>query len=97
MAEDRALADLISAGLENRPELEQSRVLVQLACERLRQAQYGPLLPSILLGYSVAGFGGGQGSSMATTSDRTDFDALIFWELRNLGLGDEALTRERRS
>lgn len=97
VAEDKPLAELISAALENRPELEQSHALVHAACERLRQAKYGPLLPSVLLGFSVGGFGGGTGSTLGNSSDRTDYDAMIFWELRNLGLGDKALTAERRS
>ncbi len=94
---DRPLAELLAASLQNRPELEQSRSLVQLACERLRHAEFGPLLPSVLLSASVGGFGGGTNSSLVNTSDRTDFDAMLFWELRNLGLGDKALTQERRS
>jgi outer membrane protein TolC len=97
VGEDRPLADLISTALQNRPELEQSRALVQLACERLCQAKYGPLLPSVVLGYSVGGFGGGPGSSLVNTSDRSDFDAMLYWQLRNLGAGDRARTDERRS
>jgi outer membrane protein TolC len=95
--EGQSLAELISTALGNRPELKQSHRLVHAACERLRQAKYGPLLPSVLLGLSVGGFGGGTGSTIGNSSDRTDFDAMLFWELRNLGLSDRALTAERRS
>jgi outer membrane protein TolC len=97
VAEDKPLAELIGTALENRPELEHSHALVHAACERLRQAKYGPLLPSVLLGFSVGGFGGGTGSTLGNSSDRTDYDAMIFWELRNLGRGDRGLTAERRS
>lgn len=93
----KPLAELIRSALENRPELEQSDALVHAACERLRHARYGPLLPSVLLGFSVGGFGGGTGSMLGNSSDRTDYDAMVVWELRNLGMGDRALTAERRS
>ncbi len=95
--ESQSLAELISTALQNRPELEQSRALVQLANERLHQARYGPLIPSVALGFSVGEFGGGSGSHVGNSSDRSDFDAVIWWELQNLGMGDAARTRERRS
>jgi outer membrane protein TolC len=88
---------LIGTALASRPELAQNHALVQAACERLRQAKYGPLLPSVLLGFSIGGFGSGTGSTIGSSADRTDYDAMIFWELRNLGLSDRALTDERRS
>jgi outer membrane protein TolC len=97
VSDELPLAELVRTALETRPEADQSRALVQLACERLRHAKYGPLLPSVLLGASVGSFGGGQGSTLGHSNDRTDYDALVVWELRNLGLGDQALTRERRS
>jgi outer membrane protein TolC len=97
ISDDQSLADLVRTALESRPEVDQNRALVQLACERLRHARYGPLLPSVLLGVSAGGFGGGQGSTLGSASDRTDYDALVFWELRNLGMGDRALAQERRS
>jgi outer membrane protein TolC len=97
VSRETTLRELVSTALENRPELEQSHALVHAACERLRQAKYGPLLPSVLLGFSVGGFGGGTGSTLGNSSDRTDYDAMIVWELRNLGLGDRSLKAERQS
>ncbi len=94
---DRPLAELIATALENRPELEQNRALVQAACGRLRQAKYGPLLPTLVLNYSVGEFGGGPATTIGNSSDRSDLDAMAYWDIKNLGLGDRALTRERRS
>ncbi len=90
-------ADLVTLALTGRPELAQSRALVGLATEKLRQATYGPLLPSVLLGYRAGGFGGGRNSFFGDFDGRSDFDAAVVWELRNLSLGDHALRRQRDS
>ena len=47
-------------------------------------------IPSVLLGVSNSTFGGGTGSELNDWGDRLDFDALAWWEIRNLGLGDRA-------
>ncbi len=87
--------ELVTLALTSRPELAQSRALVGLATEKLRQAAYGPLLPSVLLGYRAGGFGGGRNSFFGDFDGRSDFDAAVVWEVRNLGLGDHALRRQR--
>lgn len=97
VTESQPLAELVQTALQNRPELEQSRALVDAACQRLKQAKYGPLVPSVALGFSVGGFGGGTGSTVASSSDRSDFDAALYWELKNLGAGDRAREDERHS
>jgi outer membrane protein TolC len=93
-AEPRQLADI---ALTNRPELAESQALVGLAVERLRQAKWGPLLPSVLLDYRAGGFGGGMNGFFGDFNGRHDFDANIFWELRSLGIGDRAFQRQRAS
>jgi outer membrane protein TolC len=89
--------DLAALALQNRPELAESQALVRLAIERMRQAKYGPLLPSVLLEYRGGGFGGGQNGFFGDFGWRSDFDAGLYWKLNNLGFGDRALQRERRS
>jgi outer membrane protein TolC len=47
---------------------------------------------------SYGGNGGGLGSDIENFGDRMDFDAVAFWEVRNLGLGerrarDDAMSR----
>ncbi len=87
---DGAPQDSVATALANRPELKESRDLVALACERLRREKYAPLVPSMLLGASYGGFGGGTGDTIADFNDRTDFDAVAVWQIRNLGFGEQA-------
>lgn len=94
---DCALPELIATGLSNRPELAESRFLVGAAVERLRREQNAPLIPSVLLGLSYGGNGGGLGSNIDNFGDRLDFDAVAFWEIRNLGFGEQAARGEARS
>jgi len=90
-------ASLISNGLRRRPELAEQRYLVNEACERLNREKYAPLVPSVLLGLSYGGFGGGKGGSISNSNDRMDADAIAFWEVRNLGFGEQAARNEASS
>jgi outer membrane protein TolC len=94
---DCPLQDLVSTGLSNRPELAESRFLVGAAVERLRSERSAPLVPSVLLGLSYGGNGGGLGSDVSNFGDRMDFDAVAYWELRNLGWGEQAARAEAQS
>lgn len=91
------VADLVATGLANRPELTEAQYLVCEAVYRYRREKYAPLLPSVLLGVSQSGFGGGFGSRVDDFRGRFDFDASVFWELRNLGLGERARRNETSS
>lgn len=84
---------LISQGLRQRPELREAQCLVAAACERYQRQKYGPFVPSVLLGMSQTGFGGGHGLTGDSVNDRTDFDAALTWELRGLGYGEQAARR----
>ncbi|MCA8989094.1 MAG: TolC family protein, partial [Planctomycetaceae bacterium] len=79
---------LITTGLSNRPELMEAQALVAVACEEYRRQKYAPFVPSVLLGYSTGGFGGGPGNTLNNVNGRNDFDALLTWEVRNLGFGE---------
>jgi len=83
--------ELVAQALENRPELAQSRYLVGEAVQRLRRERYAPFLPSVLLGASYGGFGGGLGGTLANFNGRLDFDAIAYWEVRGLGFGESAV------
>jgi outer membrane protein TolC len=91
------LRQLVGQGMANRPELAESRELVSAASERLQREQFAPLVPSVLLGLSTSGFGGGPGDTIANFRDRFDFDAMAYWELRNLGCGDLAARNQARA
>jgi outer membrane protein TolC len=86
--------ELVATALSSRPELGESRALVAAAVEALRRERYAPLVPSVLLGISESGFGGGEGSNIDHFRDRFDVDAMAVWQLRNLGLGDVAAREE---
>ncbi|MEZ6138310.1 MAG: TolC family protein [Pirellulaceae bacterium] len=85
---------LISQGLATRPELKESQALVAAACEAFKREKYAPFVPSVLLGYSVGGFGGGLGNDLSNIDSRHSFDALVTWQVRNLGRGERAARRE---
>lgn len=91
------LADLIATGLSHRPELSESKSLTASAVERLRRERHAPLVPSVLLGLSYGANGGGLGGDLINFGDRMDFDAIAFWEVRNLGYGEQAARSEARS
>ena len=86
---------LISTGLATRPELKESQALVAAACEAYKREKYAPFVPSVLLGFSSTSFGGGLGSNADNFGGRYDVDAMMVWEMRNLGFGENAARRER--
>lgn len=87
---------LIGTALATRPELKESQALVAAACDAYRREKLAPFVPSVLLGFSTGGFGGGLGNNLNNLNNRYDFDALMSWQVRNLGLGDRA-ARQRQS
>jgi outer membrane protein TolC len=104
---DKPVDDLIPVALTNRPELAAQQALVQATLVRLRQERLRPLIPSVLLrgastnpslGTLAGGyFGGGINDNLSNFGARVDFDIQILWELQNLGFGNAANVRGRRS
>ncbi|MEZ6123488.1 MAG: TolC family protein [Planctomycetaceae bacterium] len=88
ISDDPAL--LIDQALHARPELQEAQCLVAAASERFQRQKYAPFVPSVLLGMSQTGFGGGQGTTGASFNNRMDLDAALTWELRGLGYGEHA-------
>ncbi len=91
---DSSPQGLVALALTQRPEISESRYLVGEAIERLQRERYAPLIPSVLLGVSYGGLGGGLGSDITNFGDRLDADAVAFWEVRQFGLGEQASRRE---
>ena len=87
---DLQMSELVATGLSSRPELAEAQYLVCEAVYRYRREKYASLVPSVLLGISQSGFGGGLGSTVNDVRGRFDFDAGAFWELRNFGFGERA-------
>lgn len=95
LPEEIDAATLIATGLATRPELKESQALVAAACEAYKREKYAPFVPSMLLGFSSASFGGGLGNNAQNFGGRYDLDAMMVWEMRNLGFGEDAARRER--
>ncbi len=76
---------------------------MQAALTRLRQEQMRPLLPSIVLqsnatptGFlGVGAFGTGT-EGLTSWTGRSDWDAEVVWQFKNLGFGNRGLITERR-
>jgi len=92
-----SLQQLVSTALTSRPELAECRYLVGEAVERLNRERQSPLIPSVLLSASYGGLAGGLGSDLRGAGDRLDADAMAFWELRQMGAGEQAAQRESRA
>ena len=84
---------LVATGLATRPELKESQALVAAACEAYQREKYAPFVPSVVLGFSTGGFGGGLGPHSNSIDSRYDLDALMSWEVRNMGRGEQAARR----
>lgn len=103
------LPELIAIALVQRPELGERRAAIRAAFLELRGARVLPFSPNVLLGYSAGTFGGGsnlvsegilqadgtvlQQGRFDSFAPRQDIDAVVYWTLRNLGVGNVALTR----
>lgn len=84
------LESLIEQGVTGRPEMSQYLMEISAAANRYQRERYSPLVPNVGAGMSWGGFGGGTGDTIAHYRDRLDLDAWVYWEVRNLGLGERA-------
>ncbi|HWE38708.1 MAG TPA: TolC family protein [Isosphaeraceae bacterium] len=88
------LRELVATAVLRRPELAERRVVIREALLELGGSKLLPFSPTILVGFSAGGFGGG--SNLVTPvfggfGGRSDFDAVAYWTLQNLGVGNVAL------
>ncbi len=107
------LPELITIALMRRPELKERQAAIRAALLTLRGARVLPFSPNVVLGYSAGTFGGGSnlvadgilqadGSVIRqprfdSFAGRQDVDAVVYWSLRNLGVGNLALIRGAES
>jgi outer membrane protein TolC len=85
--------ELIAIALLQRPELAANRAAIQQALLTLEGAKVLPFSPTILIGFSAGGFGGGSNlvrPVFGGFGGRTDFDAIGYWSLLNMGVGNLA-------
>lgn len=107
------LPELLAVALTQRPELAARQAAIHAAFLRLHEAKVLPFSPNVLLGFSAGTFGGGsnlaaRGIRQAdgtvlrqprfdSFDSRQDLDAVVYWSLRNLGLGNVALVKRAGS
>jgi len=90
------LPELIAVGLLRRPELAERRAAIREAFLRLEGTKILPFSPTVLVGFSAGGFGGGSNlvrPVFGSMSGRTDTDIIGYWTLQNLGVGNVALIK----
>jgi len=101
------LNELVAIALLDRPELKARRAAIQAAMLELSSAKILPFSPQVMVGLSGGVFGGGSNLVASSTpptvglppnqprfgdfKDRTDIDAILYWSVRNMGLGNKAL------
>ncbi len=94
------VAELIAIALLQRPELGERRAVIQQALLNLDGAKVLPFSPNYIIGFSAGGFGGGSNlvnPVFGAFGGRTDFDAVFYWTLQNMGVGNLALINVARS
>src|SRR6202041_839330 len=92
--------ELIRAALARRPDLAAREALVSQAEYRVRQEKGRPLLPTVWLGFSAGGFGGGSNltaTPLSAFAGRTDFDIRVYWTILNFGAGNASLIKQRKA
>ena len=88
------LESLLESAIANRPEIAARSTDVTLNETRLRQERIRLFVPTISLGFSAGGFGGGSnqaGYHMSHFNTRTDLDIVAVWNVQNLGVGNCAV------
>jgi len=107
------LPELLAIALTQRPELKERQAAIRVALLQLRNAKLLPFSPQALIGYSAGSLGGGsdlvsagipqangsilQQSRFGNFNNREDFDVIMYWSLRNLGVGNLASIRVAQS
>jgi outer membrane protein TolC len=95
------LPELLAIAVTQRPELGERRAAIGAALLQMRNAKLLPFSPQVLLGYSAGTFGGGSDLAaqprFGSFDTRQDLDVVMYWSLRNLGVGNVALIRVSQS
>lgn len=95
---------LVDIAQARRPEVKAVGATIGAAEARVKQEIVRPWLPTLSVGFSGGGFGGGSNrqdlgvsSFYQATGTRTDFDVFAFWQLQNMGVGNRSLRQEREA
>jgi len=93
VATNTALDSLIVQAFAARPELAQSRFLIEAARDARKGAVYGPLIPSLGAQVFVGGLGGGKDGASSTFGESEDYQFTLGWRIGPGGLFDRGRTR----
>ena len=102
---EQSPAELVPVALNNRPEIASRRELVAAAQQLLRQEKTRPLLPNLIVtspstttGLLAAGsLSAGLNQNLGQNGARLDIEVAAVWQLRNGGVGNIGLIRQRRA
>ena len=89
------VGELIALGCCAGPSWRHSASVIQ-GLLLLDEAKALPFSPTIYLGFSAGGFGGGSNlvrPIFGGFGGRTDLDAMAYWTIQNLGVGNVAMIR----
>jgi outer membrane protein TolC len=95
--EDADAEALIAQAIQARPELASRFANIQETQIRVRQEKIRPFLPTLSVGVSTGGYGGGSDlvtPGFSQLAGRTDIDVMAVWNVQNLGFGNRARIRE---
>jgi outer membrane protein TolC len=84
---------LVAQAVAARPELQQSKALVQAANDSRKGAVYGPLVPSVGAQGFVGGLSGGNKTDRRGLSESEDYLVTLGWRLGPGGLLDRSRVR----
>ena len=88
-----ALDSLVAQAFSSRPELAQSRHLVEAARDAKNGAKYGPLIPSVGAQIFAGGLGGGKENGPNTFGESEDYQFTLGWRIGPGGLFDRGRLR----
>lgn len=94
------VSELIALALLQRPELAAQQATIRQTLLMLDGAKMLPFSPTILIGFSAGGFGGGSNlvrPVFGGFGGRTDLDVYAYWTLQNMGVGNAALINVARA
>lgn len=102
LALDKPVEELIPVALTNRPELAAHQAMVQASLRLLQMEKMRPLIPTLSVqGWSTPITGSlafdyyNANGNLGNFNFRQDYDIQALWTLKNFGLGNRALIRER--
>jgi outer membrane protein TolC len=96
-SDDEDVTELVARAQNERPENEQAAALVAAAEGDLTAERYGWFVPSVSFSFSNGDFGGGPGSTILNTDDRTDRSVTLYWQFDGLGFGQRARIDGKRA